>query len=95
MGKIRSGPSKDMSALLHCLPLWKTVLSVSSRAFLLSTPTFSTPVENNEATWKKATKWYENSNVTPLCSLVMFSRYGKRQKTILALCHQMLVDTFV
>ena len=44
--------------LFHCLPLWKTVLFVSSRAFLLSTPTFllSTPVENNEATWKKATK---------------------------------------
>ena len=44
--------------LFHCLPLWKTVLFVSSRAFLLSTPTFllSTPVENSEATWKKATK---------------------------------------
>ena len=37
--------------LFHCLPLWKTVLFVSSRAFLLSTP-----VENSEATWKKATK---------------------------------------
>ena len=44
--------------LFCCLPLWKTVLFVSSRAFLLSTPTFllSTPVENSEATWKKATK---------------------------------------
>ena len=44
--------------LFHCLPLWKTVLFVSSRAFSLSTPTFllSTPVENSEATWKKATK---------------------------------------
>ena len=44
--------------LFHCLPLWKTVLFVNSRAFLLSTPTFllSTPVENSEATWKKATK---------------------------------------
>ena len=44
--------------LFHCLPLWKTVLFVSSRAFLLSTPTFlfSTPVEKSEATWKKATK---------------------------------------
>ena len=44
--------------LFRCLPLWKTVLFVSSRAFLLSTPTFllSTPVENSEATWKKATK---------------------------------------
>ena len=42
----------------HCLPLWKTVLFVSSRAFLLSTPTFllSTSVEISEATWKKATK---------------------------------------
>ena len=46
-----SGPSKDMSAIFHCLTLWKTVLFVSSRAFLLSTP-----VENSEATWKKATK---------------------------------------
>jgi hypothetical protein len=44
--------------LFHCLPLWKTVLFVSSRAFSLSIPTFSlsTPVENSEATWKKATK---------------------------------------
>ena len=44
--------------LFHCLPLWKTVLFVSSRAFSLSTPPFllSTPVENNEAKWKKATK---------------------------------------
>ena len=44
--------------LFCCLPLWKTVLFVSSRAFSLSTPTFllSTPVENSEATWKKATK---------------------------------------
>ena len=43
---------------LFRLPLWKTVLFVSSRAFLLSTPTFlfSTPVEKSEATWKKATK---------------------------------------
>ena len=44
--------------LFCCLPLWKTVLFVSSRAFSLSTPTFllSTPVENSEATCKKATK---------------------------------------
>ena len=44
--------------LFHCLPLWKTVLFVSSRAFLLSTPTFlfSTSVEKSEATWKIATK---------------------------------------
>ena len=49
--------------LFHCLPLWKTVLFVSSRAFLLSTPTFlfSTPVENSEATWKKATKCNKRS----------------------------------
>jgi hypothetical protein len=40
--------------LFHCLPLWKTVLFVSSRAFLLSTPTFSlsTPVENMEKSYK-------------------------------------------
>ena len=44
--------------LFCCLPLWKTVLFVSSRAFSLSTPTYllSTPVDNSEATWKKATK---------------------------------------
>ena len=44
--------------LFCCLPLWKTVLFVSSRAFSLSTLTFlfPTPVENSEATWKKATK---------------------------------------
>ena len=44
--------------LFCCLPLWKTVLFVSSRAFSLSIPTFllSTPVENSEATWKKAIK---------------------------------------
>ena len=48
--------------LFHCLPLWKTVLFVSSRAFSLSTPTFllSTPVKNSEATWKKATKCNKN-----------------------------------
>ena len=39
-----------------CLPLWKTVLFSSSRVFQLSTPTFqlSTPIENSEASWKKA-----------------------------------------
>ena len=37
--------------LFHCLILWKTVLFVSSRAFSLYTP-----VENSEATWKRATK---------------------------------------
>ena len=41
--------------LFHCLPLWKTVLFVSSRAFSLFTP-----VENSEATWKKATKCNKN-----------------------------------
>ena len=52
--------------LFHCLPLWKTVLFVSSRAFSLSTPTFllSTPVENSEATWKKATKCNKGPNST-------------------------------
>ena len=44
--------------IFRCLPLWKTVLFVSSRAFSLPTPTFSlsTPVDNSEARWKKATK---------------------------------------
>ena len=42
---------RDHAMLFHCLPLWKTVLFVSSRAFLLSTP-----VENSEATQKKAKK---------------------------------------
>ena len=38
--------------------IWKNILLSSSRAFSLSTPTFSlcTPVDNSEATWKKATK---------------------------------------
>ena len=56
--------------LFHCLPLWKTVLFVSSRAFLLSTPTFlfSTPVEKSEATWKKATKCNKNNFLNfPAC----------------------------
>ena len=44
--------------LFHRLPLWKTLLFVSSRVFSLPNPTLllSTPVENSEATWKKATK---------------------------------------
>ena len=52
--------------LFHCLPLWKTVLFVSSRAFLLSTPIFlfSTPVEKSEATWKKATKCNKAKYIT-------------------------------
>ena len=39
----------------------KDILLSSSRAFSVSTPTFSlsTPVENSEATWKKATKCYK------------------------------------
>ena len=39
------------------------ILLSSSRAFSLSTPTFSlsTPVENSEATWKKATKCNKGS----------------------------------
>ena len=38
--------------LFHCLPQWKTVLFVSSRAFSLSSPIFllSTSMENSEAT---------------------------------------------
>ena len=47
--------------LFHCLPLWKTVLFVSSRAFSLSTP-----LENSEATWKKPTK----CNKSQFCSRV-------------------------
>ena len=56
MKKLFSFPA--LLELFRCLPLWKTVLFVSSRAFSLSTPTYSlsTPVENSEATWKKATK---------------------------------------
>ena len=44
--------------LFRCLPLWKTALFVSSRAFLLSTPTFLlfAPMDNSEATRKKTTK---------------------------------------
>ena len=44
--------------LFHCLPLWKTALFVSSRAFSLSTANFSlsTPVENSKDTWKKRYK---------------------------------------
>ena len=40
--------------LLCCLPLWKTVLFVSSRAFFVY-PHFllSSPVGNSEATWKR------------------------------------------
>ena len=62
--------------LFHCLPLWKTVLFVSSRAFSLSTPTFLlfTPVENSEATWKKATK----CDKEPLpCQLLEIWRHTK------------------
>ena len=38
--------------LFHYLPLWKTAVFVTSRAFSLSTPG-----DNEEATWKKATKF--------------------------------------
>jgi len=62
-GKINRKPF-HLSALelFCCLPLWKTELFVSSRAFLLSTPTFlfSTSLTNREATWKKATKCNKN-----------------------------------
>ena len=55
--------------LFHCLPLWNTVLFVSSRAFPLSTSTFllSTPVKNSEGTRKKTTKC-NKKNVLPLGS---------------------------
>ena len=46
--------------LFHCLPLWKTMLFVSSRAFSLSTP-----VNNSETTWKKATKCNKNCFLKP------------------------------
>ena len=60
--------------LFHCLPQWKTVLFVSSRAFSLSTPTFllSTPVENSEATWKKARKC--NKNVLHIFRALVLSK---------------------
>ena len=51
--------------LYYCLPLWKTVLFVSSRAFSLSTPTFllSTTVENSEATRKKLQNATNHSSI--------------------------------
>ena len=55
--------------LFHCLPLWKTVLFVSSRAFPLSTY-----VENSDATWKKATKC--NKLVIPTGALVKYALFG-------------------
>ena len=53
-----TAPNDNAKSISVQCALWKTVLFVSSRAFLLSTPTFlsSTPAENSEATWKKATK---------------------------------------
>ena len=60
--------------LFRCLPLWKTVLFVSSRAFLLSTPTFllSTLYKNSEATWKKATKCNKRCSGADLESFLIF-----------------------
>ena len=55
--------------LFHCLPLWKTVLFVSSRAFSLSTS-----VENSEATWKKATKYNKNYCMTILTFWVLIKK---------------------
>jgi hypothetical protein len=73
MKKIFCCPALDLS---HCLSLWKTVLIVSSRAFWLSTPTFSlsTPVDNSEATWKKATKCNKSA-----CAFVWHSVLSSRQ----------------
>ena len=51
--------------LFHCLSLWKTVLFVSSRAFSLFTP-----VENSEATWKKAT------NCNKMAIFAYFQKYA-------------------
>ena len=66
--------------LFCCLPLWKTVLFVSSRAFSFSTPTFSlsTPVENSEAAWKKATKCIKFKFELPQ----LFASSVKRKKTL-------------
>ena len=63
--------------LFHCLPLWKTVLFVSSRALSLSTLTFSlsTPVDNSEATLKKATKCTN----TILYHLLLLPQFEKRR----------------
>ena len=60
--------------LFHCLPLWKTLLFVRSRAFSLSTPTLllSTPVENSEATWKKAAKC--NKELVVSCTELVIQR---------------------
>ena len=68
--------------LFHCLPLWKTELFVSSRAFSLSTPTFSlsTPGDNSEATWKKATK----CNKIYYCVSALFSTRNLGQSITVA-----------
>jgi hypothetical protein len=69
--------------LFHCLPLWKTVLFVRSRAFSL----LSTPVENSEATWKKATKCNKCSTVPTLHHLFVQSY----QRELLNLILHMIV----
>ena len=75
--------------LFHCLPLWKTVLFVSSRAFSLSTPAFlfSTPMENSEATWKKATKCNKRS-LDHLVSFLQSSPIPRQHNGYFVLLHQ-------
>ena len=66
----------------------KDTLLSSSRAFLLSTP-----MENSEATWKKATKcnkhipwqiseYINNSNKIDIFTLNMFCLHGNHKKTM-------------
>ena len=60
----RDHATMQQDVLLHFWVKYeKIILLSSSRAFSLSTPPFllSTPVENSEATWKKATKCNKQS----------------------------------
>ena len=67
----------------------KDILLSSSRAFSLSTDTFSlsTPVENSEASWKKATKCNKCKRVLLCDSSIaqptkigrqLFNNYGRK-----------------
>ena len=66
MKKLFCCPALELFHFL-CL-LWKTVLFVSSRAFSMSTPTFSlsTPVDKSEATWKKRYKMQQKHLSSPV-----------------------------
>ena len=74
--------------LFCCLPLWKTVLFVSSRAFSLSTPTFSlsTPVDNSEATRKKAT---ECNKETFLILIYFFLQLEAKDERLVTFGHEL------